>query len=93
MATRSLSIPVFRGLTLLGSMDDPVYELVKRLSIPVFRGLTLLDMFDQLDQTEEIKPFNPRFQGTYFASCSQGAERSRTGSLSIPVFRGLTLLV
>jgi hypothetical protein len=40
-AKKSLSIPVFRGLTLLAH-SDRLTSLNPNLSIPVFRGLTLL---------------------------------------------------
>jgi predicted nucleic acid-binding Zn ribbon protein len=57
---QGLSIPVFRGLTLL-VMQSTIQSCPKcGLSIPVFRGLTLLDCSHSGDR-DQRDAFNPRF--------------------------------
>ena len=88
-----LSIPVFRGLTLLARRPAHPWRSPWHLSIPVFRGLTLLGIYLRREAFHWGSAFNPRFQGTYFVSrghCSR-LDQGKEG-LSIPVFRGLTLL-
>ena len=56
-----LSIPVFRGLTLLGLGNIERREIGTNLSIPVFRGLTLLGSSNKHVQRPKRSTFNPRF--------------------------------
>jgi hypothetical protein len=58
---RDLSIPVFRGLTLLELADVQRYARRCCLSIPVFRGLTLLEEGNCSASSVPSKSFNPRF--------------------------------
>ena len=59
----SLSIPVFRGLTLLGWLGSLLCIYGYQLSIPVFRGLTLLVRYDRSHPTKIRLLSIPVFRG------------------------------
>ena len=58
-----LSIPVFRGLTLLEVYVKTTELGIKSLSIPVFRGLTLLARRRPQRQMEVMCSFQSPFSG------------------------------